>query len=81
MSDTSPISIRLAFHPYDPDRVRGLLTDVRNEFGLPGRDKGRRWHFWVPSETSSVDPTGWEIWFTFADKNDALMFALKYQAR
>lgn len=79
MSDSAPISIRLSFHPYDPDRVRGLLTDVRNDFGLPG--VSRRWRFWVPSETSSVDPTGWEIWFTFNDKNDALMFALKYQAR
>ena len=80
MSDSAPISIRLAFHPYDPDRVRGLLTDVRRDFGPPGRET-RRWWFQVPTQVDSVDPTGWVIDFFFRDKNDALMFGLKYQAR
>ena len=80
MSDLTPISVRLSFHPYDPDRVRGLLRDVARDFGPPGRAT-RRWWFTVPTEADSIDPTGWIVDFFFRDKNDALMFGLKYQSR
>lgn len=73
-------SIRLVFHPYDPDRVRGLLVDVRRDFGNPGRET-RRWWFSVPAHVDNIDPSGWAIDFFFRDKNDALIFGLKYQAR
>lgn len=69
-----PISIRKRFVPYSHNEVSDLLKAMRQTFGTPGPT--RRWIFKVPLDEHGAN--AWQIDFFFRDRNDSLIFCLKY---
>lgn len=75
-ASTQPTRVRHEFVPYSHDQVHALLRKVKQDFGLPGQ--ARRWWF-ETADFTDAHTNAWCLDFCFADANDAIVFALKYQ--
>ena len=69
------IVIRKTFTPYSHKQVSEMLESLRKEFG-PTYGESPRWFFKVPADENHDN--NWQLNFYIRDRNDALIFCLKY---
>jgi len=69
------IVIRKTFTPYSHKQVSEILESLRKEFG-PTYGESPRWFFKVPA--GEYNDNDWQLDFYIRDRNDALIFCLKY---
>ena len=69
------IVIRKNFTPYSHKQVSEILESLRKEFG-PTYGESPRWFFKVPA--GEYNDNDWQLDFYIRDRNDALIFCLKY---
>lgn len=67
-------TVRITFDPYNHEQVQEFLIRVTRDLG---RDKSR-WYYRSP-DIGTVQDNVWVLDFYFRDRDDAMMFALKYQ--